>query len=107
MLPPSVQVCPVEIPGRGRREGEPSINEISELANILAHSLPLQVTFDSLCITAVIEDCCRNMLACFLTAYHCICQVHTMREDLKHISKIYYWMRRTSRTRYLAPALGQ
>ena len=43
MLPPSVQVCPIEIPGRGRREGEPSINQISELANILAHALPLQV----------------------------------------------------------------
>ncbi|CAL8466746.1 g6282 [Coccomyxa elongata] len=42
MLPPSIQVCPIEIPGRGRREGEPSINEISELANILAHALPLQ-----------------------------------------------------------------
>ena len=48
MLPPSVQVCPIEIPGRGRREGEPSINEISELANILAHALPLQVPFLSL-----------------------------------------------------------
>ncbi len=44
MLPPSVQVCPIDIPGRGRREGEASINEISELATTLAHALPLQVS---------------------------------------------------------------
>ena len=43
MMPPSIQVCPIEIPGRGRREGEPSINEISQLATALAHALPLQV----------------------------------------------------------------
>lgn len=41
MLPASVQVCPVEIPGRGRREGEPAINTVPELAKQLAHSLPL------------------------------------------------------------------
>ena len=44
MMPPGIQVCPIEIPGRGRREGEPSINEISELATALAHALPLQVS---------------------------------------------------------------
>lgn len=43
MLPPSIQVCPIEVPGRGCREAEPSINQISELATALAHSLPLQV----------------------------------------------------------------
>jgi len=42
MLPASIQVCPVEIPGRGRREGEASLTTVDELARILAHSLPLQ-----------------------------------------------------------------
>lgn len=41
LLPASVQVCPVEIPGRGRREGEPAINDVKELARLLARSLPL------------------------------------------------------------------
>jgi len=41
MLPASVQVCPVEIPGRGRREGEPAVNNVPELARQLAHGLPL------------------------------------------------------------------
>ena len=43
MLPASIQVCPVEIPGRGRREGEQSINSIAELAEKLALVLPFQV----------------------------------------------------------------
>ena len=43
MLPASIQVCPVEIPGRGRREGEESVNSVAALAEILALSLPLQV----------------------------------------------------------------
>ena len=43
MLPASIQVCPVEIPGRGRREGEHGINSIGDLANTLALVLPLQV----------------------------------------------------------------
>ncbi len=41
MLPASIQVCPVEIPGRGRREGEPAISDLKQLARLLAHSLPL------------------------------------------------------------------
>ena len=41
MLPASVQVCPVEIPGRGRREGEPAIPHVKQLAALLARSLPL------------------------------------------------------------------
>jgi len=41
MLPASIQVCPVEIPGRGRREGEPAISDLRQLARLLAHSLPL------------------------------------------------------------------
>lgn len=41
MLPASVQVCPVELPGRGRREGEPAVNDVRELARLLARSLPL------------------------------------------------------------------
>ncbi|PRW20616.1 Erythronolide modules 3 and 4 [Chlorella sorokiniana] len=32
MLPASVQVCPVEIPGRGRREGEPALDKVHDLA---------------------------------------------------------------------------
>ncbi len=43
MLPASIQVCPVEIPGRGRREGEESVSNVAALAEILALSLPLQV----------------------------------------------------------------
>ena len=43
MLPASIQVCPVEIPGRGRREGERSINSVAELAEKLALILPFQV----------------------------------------------------------------
>lgn len=42
MLPASIQVCPVEIPGRGRREGETALTTVEELATVLAHSLPLQ-----------------------------------------------------------------
>ena len=41
MLPASVQVCPVEIPGRGRRYGEPSVSDVRELACMLARGLPL------------------------------------------------------------------
>lgn len=43
MLPASIQICPVEIPGRGRRDGEPHVNTVTMLAETLAHSLPLQV----------------------------------------------------------------
>ena len=42
MLPASIQVCPIEIPGRGRREGETALTTVEELAKLLAHSLPLQ-----------------------------------------------------------------
>ncbi len=42
LLPPSIQVCPVEIPGRGRREGEPAPSDAAALARLLARSLPLQ-----------------------------------------------------------------
>ena len=41
MLPASIQVCPVELPGRGRRGGETAIDDVRELANVLARSLPL------------------------------------------------------------------
>ena len=43
MLPASVQVCPVEIPGRGRRSREEAIDSVSKLADLLVESLPLQV----------------------------------------------------------------
>ncbi len=42
LLPACIQVCPVEIPGRGRREGEPALTDAAELARLLARSLPLQ-----------------------------------------------------------------
>ena len=41
MLPASVQLCPVELPGRGRRQSEPAISDSRELARVLARSLPL------------------------------------------------------------------
>ena len=41
MVPASVQICPVEIPGRGRRFGEPAISYVKQLARLLARSLPL------------------------------------------------------------------
>ncbi|KAK9803914.1 hypothetical protein WJX72_004698 [[Myrmecia] bisecta] len=42
MMPPSIQVCPIELPGRGRREGEPAISDVHMLAAALAECLPLQ-----------------------------------------------------------------
>lgn len=41
MLPASVQICPVELPGRGRHGGEAAIENVQELARLLARSLPL------------------------------------------------------------------
>ena len=43
MLPACIQVCPVEIPGRGRRSLEPAISDVHQLADALAAHLPLQV----------------------------------------------------------------
>ena len=43
MLPACIQVCPVEIPGRGRRSGEPAITDAAQFADILVNALPLQV----------------------------------------------------------------
>eukprot|EP00890_Picochlorum_soloecismus_P001860 jgi/Picsp_1/2675/NSC_00905-R1_beta-ketoacyl synthase len=41
MLTPScLQICPVEIPGRGRRSSESSIASIRQLVDLLANSLP-------------------------------------------------------------------
>ncbi|KAK9841775.1 hypothetical protein WJX81_002144 [Elliptochloris bilobata] len=42
LVPACIQVCPVEIPGRGRRECEPALTDAAKLARVLAHSLPLQ-----------------------------------------------------------------
>ena len=42
MLPASIQVCPVELPGRGRRQSDTPINDVAVLADALADSLPLQ-----------------------------------------------------------------
>ena len=43
MLPPSIQVCPLEMPGRGRRSQEHGISDVQALAEQLATALPLQV----------------------------------------------------------------
>jgi len=42
MLPASIQVCPVELPGRGRRQRDPPINDVAVLADALVEFLPLQ-----------------------------------------------------------------
>ncbi len=44
MLPASIQVCPVEIPGRGRREGHAAPESVAALASMLVKSLPLDVS---------------------------------------------------------------
>ena len=49
-MPACIQVCPVEIPGRGRREGEPALTDAAELARVLAHALPLQASH-------MLQDC--------------------------------------------------
>eukprot|EP00887_Chlorella_sp_A99_P003362 scaffold26.g3362.t1 len=41
VLPASIQVCPVELPGRGRRENEPAAVTVHQLVRALARSLPL------------------------------------------------------------------
>lgn len=43
MLPASIQVCPIELPGRGRRQDEAAVDSVAALADALATSLPLQV----------------------------------------------------------------
>lgn len=48
-LPASVQVCPLELPGRGRRAGEKPAEGIKQLANALAQNLPLQDRPYALC----------------------------------------------------------
>lgn len=40
LLPPVIQVCPVEIPGRGRRGGEEPLRTVIELADELFKTLP-------------------------------------------------------------------
>ena len=46
MLPACIQVCPVEIPGRGRRSSKQAISDLHQLADALAAHLPLQVSMD-------------------------------------------------------------
>lgn len=53
MLPPSIQVCPVEIPGRGRLQGKAPIHDVCDLASMLAQSLPLWVSCTSLSFCAL------------------------------------------------------
>ena len=44
MLPASIQVCPIELPGRGRRRGEQGIATVDQLADALVDGLPLQAS---------------------------------------------------------------
>ena len=44
MLPAAIQVCPIELPGRGRRQGEVGVCDIAVLARTLADVLPLHVS---------------------------------------------------------------
>lgn len=43
MMPASIQICPIEIPGRGRRSNKQAVDKVDELADLLVHGLPLQV----------------------------------------------------------------
>lgn len=43
MLPAAIQVCPIELPGRGRRQAEQAISDVATLADLLVNFLPLQV----------------------------------------------------------------
>ena len=43
LLPAGVQVCPIEIPGRGRLSSQDPMPDIATLADSLAMGLPLQV----------------------------------------------------------------
>ena len=75
MLPASIQICPVEIPGRGRRSNEPAINDVHQLADLLASSLPLQV-YQSILPYFLLTLTCQflhNMrpLAHFCSASYC------------------------------------
>ena len=57
MLPASIQVCPVELPGRGRREGEEGISDVRSLARALARHLPLAdkpYAFFGTCLGAIV-----------------------------------------------------
>ena len=40
LIPSCIQICPVEIPGRGRRSSESSVASISQLVDLLVNSLP-------------------------------------------------------------------
>ena len=43
LLPAGVQVCPIEIPGRGRLSSQEPLPDVATLAEALALGLPLQV----------------------------------------------------------------
>lgn len=43
MLPACIQVCPVEIPGRGGKMQEQPVTSVSALADMLVQGLALQV----------------------------------------------------------------
>ena len=75
MLPPSIQVCPVEIPGRGRRSQEPGITDVLALAEQLASALPLQV-----CDMPLSHATVRlRHLCCMQTPQSALCPSHHAR----------------------------
>lgn len=89
MLPASIQVCPIEIPGRGRREGEHGITSIEKLADTLALSLPFQVGANprSIHILHICKECGRAIPAdvvcyCRISLTHCLAHVW---EQLLHM----------------------
>ena len=86
MLPPSIQVCPVELPGRGRRSEEPAISDVVTLADQLAAALPLQVSSLTArgCADSVLAalSLSANRLLAFCGIMHsCVLLVHRLRQD--------------------------
>lgn len=85
MLPACIQVCPVELPGRGRRRDEAGISDVAALADVLVESLPLQVhnmfrlrytrftlAVRELCHAHIAGDTCpcQHIEQCMFTLFH-------------------------------------
>ena len=66
MLPACIQVCPIEIPGRGRRSSELAISDVHQLADALAAHLPLQVIVNKGLHQLIRTGCSRNQSQCNL-----------------------------------------
>ena len=84
MLPACIQVCPVELPGRGRRRGEEGISDVAALAEVLVESLPLQVRHTLLLpmpcrfpAAHALPLCCRSCSAASLLGTMPSCNLHS------------------------------